>query len=120
MVGESAAARARGHQPARQRRQVEPRRRARSRSAVAGGVLTVDDEGPGIAEGDLPHVFERFYRAEESRTMPGSGLGLSIVRQVAERHAGTVEAARRTTGGTRFTVRLPGTPAQQDAPVPTP
>ena len=42
---------------------------------VADGVLTVDDNGPGISERDLPHVFERFYRAEESRSMPGSGLG---------------------------------------------
>jgi two-component system sensor histidine kinase MprB len=85
---------------------------------VADGVLTVDDLGPGISERDLPHVFERFYRAEESRSMPGSGLGLSIVRQVVERHAGTVEAERRTTGGTRFTVRLPGARVPEDAPVP--
>ena len=55
---------------------------------LADGVLTVDDEGPGISDEDLPHVFDRFYRAEESRSMPGSGLGLSIVRQVVERHAG--------------------------------
>lgn len=55
---------------------------------LADGVLTVDDEGSGIAPHDLPHVFDRFYRSEESRSMPGSGLGLSIVRQVAERHAG--------------------------------
>ena len=51
-------------------------------------MLTVDDEGPGIAEEDLPHVFDRFYRSDESRSMPGSGLGLSIVRQVVERHGG--------------------------------
>ena len=55
---------------------------------LADGVLTVDDQGPGIAEADRPHVFERFYRAEESRAMPGSGLGLAIVRQVADRHGG--------------------------------
>jgi two-component system sensor histidine kinase MprB len=75
---------------------------------VATGVLTVDDEGPGIDPEDLPHVFERFYRAQESRGMPGSGLGLSIVHQVVERHAGTVTAERRPEGGTRFTVVLPG------------
>ena len=80
----------------------------------------MDDEGPGISERDLPHVFERFYRAEESRSMPGSGLGLSIVQQVVERHAGTVEVERRASGGTRITVRLPGTPAEQDQPVPAP
>jgi two-component system sensor histidine kinase MprB len=85
---------------------------------VADGVLTVDDEGPGISEQDLPHVFERFYRAEESRSMPGSGLGLSIVRQVVERHSGSVVVERRPGGGTRITVRLPGTPAEQGQPLP--
>ncbi len=49
--------------------------------------------------------------------MPGSGLGLSIVRQVAERHSGTVEVERRPSGGTRFTVRLPGTLVPEDEPV---
>jgi two-component system sensor histidine kinase MprB len=83
---------------------------------VAGGVLTVDDQGPGIAPEDLPHVFERFYRAKESRSMPGSGLGLSIVRQVVERHAGTVSAERRPEGGTRFTVVLPGSSSQAADP----
>lgn len=72
------------------------------------GVLTVDDEGPGIREEDRPHVFERFWRAKESRTMPGSGLGLSIVAQVAERHAGQVEVGTSPAGGTRLTLRLPG------------
>ena len=54
---------------------------------LVDGALTVDDEGPGIAEADRPHVFDRFWRADESRGLPGSGLGLSIVRQVAERQA---------------------------------
>ncbi|MGZ5405330.1 MAG: sensor histidine kinase, partial [Nocardioides sp.] len=54
---------------------------------LSDGALVVDDEGPGIATDDLPHVFDRFWRAEESRAMPGSGLGLSIVAQVVERHA---------------------------------
>jgi two-component system, OmpR family, sensor histidine kinase MprB len=75
---------------------------------IAEGVLTVDDEGQGISDADLPHVFDRFYRAEESRSMPGSGLGLSIVRQVVERHSGSVTAGRCPSGGSRFTVRLPG------------
>jgi two-component system sensor histidine kinase MprB len=75
---------------------------------LAEGVMTVDDEGPGIAPDDLPHVFDRFYRSQESRSMPGSGLGLSIVRQVAGRHAGTVEAGRSPAGGARLTLRLPG------------
>ncbi len=54
---------------------------------LSDGALVVDDEGPGIAADDLPHVFDRFWRSEESRGMPGSGLGLSIVAQVVERHA---------------------------------
>jgi two-component system sensor histidine kinase MprB len=78
------------------------------RVRLAGGVVTVDDEGPGIPEADLPHVFERFYRATEARTMPGSGLGLSIVAQVASRHSGHVVAGRSPYGGTRMTFALPG------------
>ncbi len=74
------------------------------------GVLTVDDEGPGIAAPDRDRVFDRFWRAEESRTMPGSGLGLSIVRQVAERHAGTVHAEEAPGGGARLVLQLPGRP----------
>src|SRR5207244_8300937 len=54
--------------------------------AVRDGVVTVRDHGPGIDATDLPHVFDRFYRAPSARGMPGSGLGLSIVRQVAEAH----------------------------------
>jgi two-component system, OmpR family, sensor histidine kinase MprB len=84
---------------------------------LADGVLTVDDEGSGIAPHDLPHVFDRFYRSEESRSMPGSGLGLSIVRQVAERHAGTVEAGDAPGGGARLTLRLPGSSRPQEATV---
>jgi two-component system sensor histidine kinase MprB len=78
---------------------------------LTGGVLTVDDQGTGIDEADRPHVFERFYRAEESRAMPGSGLGLAIVRQVVDRHGGRVEASESPTGGARFTLWLPGVPA---------
>ena len=72
------------------------------------GTLTVDDEGPGIAEDDREHVFERFYRSDESRSMPGSGLGLSIVRQVTERHSGTVRVDETDSGGTRMVMQLPG------------
>ena len=79
--------------------------------SLSAGLLTVDDEGPGIPEADLPHVFDRFYRAMESRSMPGSGLGLSIVRQVAERHGGSVTASRSPYGGARLELRLPGAPS---------
>jgi two-component system sensor histidine kinase MprB len=63
------------------------------------GVLTVRDHGPGFAETDLPHVFERFYRADAARQLPGSGLGLAIVRQAAEAHGGHVTAANAPGGG---------------------
>ena len=53
-------------------------------------------------------IFERFYRADDARTMPGSGLGLSIVRQVAERHGGTVTAANADPHGAEFTLTIPG------------
>ncbi|HEY3605073.1 MAG TPA: HAMP domain-containing sensor histidine kinase [Sporichthyaceae bacterium] len=74
---------------------------------LSDGVVSVADQGPGIAEADLPFVFERFYRAEESRMMPGSGLGLAIVRQAAERHGGTVTADRAPQGGALMRMRLP-------------
>jgi len=72
------------------------------------GALTVSDQGPGIDPHDLPHVFDRFYRSSQARTLPGSGLGLSIVRRAAERHGGTVEATSAPGGGTVFTLVLPG------------
>lgn len=81
-----------------------------------GGELIVADEGPGLAEADLPHVFDRFYRADDARGLPGSGLGLAIVRQAVERHGGTVAAGNRTPRGAVFTVRLPGRPADQPPP----
>src|SRR5262249_50340084 len=72
------------------------------------GRLEVDDHGPGIAAEDLPHVFERFYRAAGSRAMPGSGLGLAIVAQAVRAHGGTVEALAAPSGGTRITIVVPG------------
>ncbi|HEV2638418.1 MAG TPA: HAMP domain-containing sensor histidine kinase [Actinocrinis sp.] len=80
---------------------------------LSGGALEVADQGPGIDEADLTHVFERFYRSPEARTMPGSGLGLAIVRQVAENHGGRVAAARAPgtadrPGGALLGVWLPG------------
>ena len=72
--------------------------------ALAGGVLTVRDHGPGFSEDDLPHVFDRFYRSAEARGKPGSGLGLSIVQQVAEMHGATVTAANAPGGGALMTV----------------
>lgn len=70
-------------------------------------VLFVRDHGPGIAPGDLPHVFDRFYRGTGARRVPGSGLGLAIVRRIVEAHGGTVVAEASRGGGTRVVVRLP-------------
>jgi two-component system, OmpR family, sensor kinase len=71
-------------------------------------VLEISDTGPGIAAEDLPHVFERFYRADKSRTGGGSsGLGLSICQAIIEAHGGTIDAASQLGQGSTFTVRLP-------------
>jgi two-component system, OmpR family, sensor histidine kinase MprB len=78
------------------------------------GYVSVRDHGPGIADEDLPYVFDRFYRARSARGLPGSGLGLAIVRQVAEAHGGDVVAERMPGGGTKMTLRLNG-----GAPSPT-
>jgi len=77
--------------------------------SVHDGEVTVRDHGPGIADEDLPYVFDRFYRAPAARGMPGSGLGLSIVKQVADAHDGVVTAERAADGGTRVRLRLAAT-----------
>jgi two-component system sensor histidine kinase MprB len=74
---------------------------------VRGGEVRVRDHGPGFAEDDLPHIFDRFYRASGSRGLPGAGLGLAIVRQVADAHGGTIEAANAPGGGALLSMRLP-------------
>lgn len=72
-----------------------------------GGVVTVRDHGSGISEEDLPHVFDRFYRASTARAMPGSGLGLAIVAQVAHAEGGSVWAGHAPGGGAIFRLQLP-------------
>jgi signal transduction histidine kinase len=73
--------------------------------------ITVRDSGPGIAPEHLPHVFDRFYKVDASRTSSGaesgSGLGLSIVRAIIERHGGTVTAANAEEGGAVIEIVLP-------------
>lgn len=71
--------------------------------------LTVSDSGPGIPLEDREKVFERFYRSIQSRSMPGSGLGLSIVKRVVERHHGDIKALESDDGGTMMRLILPGT-----------
>ncbi len=72
-------------------------------------VLCVTDDGPGVPEEDLPRLFDRFYRADSSRTRTsgGAGLGLAIVRAIVRAHGGTIEAENLDAGGSRFVVKLP-------------
>ena len=74
--------------------------------------LSVQDEGDGIDPQSLPHIFERFYRADQSRDRKtgGTGLGLAIARYIAERHGGWLEVLSRRGVGTRMTLVLPLTP----------
>lgn len=74
---------------------------------VQAGEVAVRDHGPGVSEADAPHVFDRFWRAPNARRMPGSGLGLSIVREVARSHGGTVGVERAPGGGALFRIRFP-------------
>ncbi|OFW53069.1 MAG: hypothetical protein A2146_03425 [Actinobacteria bacterium RBG_16_67_10] len=78
---------------------------------VRNGEVIVRDHGQGIAEEDLPYVFDRFYRARSARGMPGSGLGLAIVRQVADAHGAEVVAEQAEGGGTRMVLSFRRAPA---------
>ncbi len=72
--------------------------------------LTVSDTGIGIEAEHLPHIFERFYRAESARTAGGAGLGLSIAQWIAGQHGGHIEVESSPGQGSVFTVRLPKVP----------
>jgi two-component system sensor histidine kinase MprB len=85
---------------------------------LRGGVLTVRDHGPGVPADELPHIFDRFFRATNARGQAGSGLGLAIVKQVADRHGGSVTAAQASGGGLAVTFALPGARAVAPAPEP--
>jgi two-component system, OmpR family, sensor histidine kinase MprB len=76
--------------------------------ALAGGDFCVRDHGPGFSDEDRPLVFDRFYRSAAARAMPGAGLGLAIVREVAEAHGGTVEAENAAGGGAIVRLSLNG------------
>jgi two-component system sensor histidine kinase MprB len=74
--------------------------------SVREGEVVVTDHGPGIAEDDLPRIFDRFYRAATARAKPGAGLGLAIVREAAEAHGGAA-TAESGADGARFRLTLP-------------
>ena len=87
----------------------------RLRAEGASAVLEVDDAGPGIDAADVPRVFDRFYRADSARALPGSGLGLSIVQRVVDAHGGRAAVARSARGGALLRVDLPA--AAPPAPI---
>ncbi|HEX5175700.1 MAG TPA: ATP-binding protein [Chthoniobacteraceae bacterium] len=84
----------------------------RARASETGIEIRVEDRGAGIPPADLPHVFERFYRADKARSRlhGGTGLGLSIVKHIAERHGGTVAAESAHGAGTTIILRFPREP----------
>ncbi|MEU6229332.1 HAMP domain-containing sensor histidine kinase [Streptomyces sp. NPDC047042] len=87
----------------------------RLRAEEASAVLEVDDAGPGIDAADVPRVFDRFYRADSARALPGSGLGLSIVQRVVDAHGGRATVARSARGGALLRIDLPA--AAPPAPI---
>jgi two-component system phosphate regulon sensor histidine kinase PhoR len=73
-------------------------------------LISIRDKGPGIDKKDLPHIFDRFYRADSTRSKEkasGYGLGLSIAKQIAEMHHGSISVESAAKKGTSFTVKLP-------------
>jgi signal transduction histidine kinase len=83
-----------------------------TRAANANIVITVSDTGQGIAPQDLPHIFERFYQADKSRSKEagGLGLGLAICKEIIAAHQGKIEVNSMVGKGTTFTIILPATP----------
>jgi heavy metal sensor kinase len=81
-----------------------------SREAPGKIIISVADTGIGISPGDLPHIFERFYRSDQSRTKPGIGLGLSLARAIARAHSGDISVKTEPGRGSTFTVTLPAHP----------
>ena len=78
-------------------------------AAEAGGqvIIEVSDDGPGVPPDKLPHIFERFYRAQAHPGRPGSGLGLAIAAEIAGAHGGSAQAAPASPHGLRITLTLP-------------
>ena len=80
-------------------------------TALEGGsvVITIADQGPGIAQADLPHIFEQFYRSDKARARAsgGSGIGLALAKSFVENQGGTLTAKNRRSGGAEFVIRFP-------------
>ena len=70
-------------------------------------VISIKDTGIGISPKDLPHIFERFYRCDQSRSQTGIGLGLSLARAIARAHDGDITATSTPDQGSTFTITLP-------------
>ncbi len=83
------------------------------RVRLQGNRLRVSDAGPGIAEADLPYVFDRFFRGETGRRTRGTGLGLSIVAKTMDEIGGTVTAGRSAAGGAELVLQLPGVTSRE-------
>jgi signal transduction histidine kinase len=76
-------------------------------SEANADAIRVSDTGAGIPERDLPRIFDRLYRGDQSRATRGLGLGLSLVRAVIEAHGGTINVSSTPGAGSTFTIRLP-------------
>jgi signal transduction histidine kinase len=94
-----------------------PRIGVRARAEGGKVELTIEDHGPGIGKDDLPRLFEPFYRGRDGSTrgVPGSGLGLSIVRHIAVAHRGRVSVTTNPGQGSAFTLHLPAAPREETA-----
>ena len=84
------------------------------RRSGRNAVVSIEDEGPGVKPEDLPHIFDRFYRADSARHHSGAGgygLGLSIAKAITQLHLGSIEAHNLPQRGAAFTVRIPLDPS---------
>jgi signal transduction histidine kinase len=81
----------------------------------AQALVSIKDTGVGISQAELPRIFERFYRCDQSRSQPGIGLGLSLARAIARAHGGDIEAASGPNQGSIFTITLPKSRASNNS-----
>jgi len=81
-------------------------------------VMTVSDSGRGMTEEEQEHIFDRFYRGPDGRTVPGTGLGLSVVKSLVDLHGGSITVESEPEQGSRFTVRIPRQPLAEGGPLP--